>query len=181
MSSLSEEKKIEIINKIRDSITDNENIYLLCDSLEDIIKNNKHSYNIQLVVSSLLNYIDKLQKELDKYKRLAEANLKDSQEFQENMCNHRCIKNNEVLELKEEIVELQKENAKLRNTNEILYETGKQNAIQELLNENWVSKNKIRAEIKELEEMEVYGVLFETGVNFAIRVLKELLGGDRDE
>lgn len=52
------------------------------------------------------NYIEKLQKrvdELDKYKRLAEANLKDSQEFQDNMCNHRCIKNNEVLELKEEI------------------------------------------------------------------------------
>lgn len=40
---------------------------------------------------------------IDKYKRLAEANLKDSQEFQDNMCNHRCIKNNEVLELKEEL------------------------------------------------------------------------------
>lgn len=61
---MSEEKAIEIINKIRDSITDNENIYLLCDSLEDIIKNNKQSYDIQLIVSSLLNYIDELQKEI---------------------------------------------------------------------------------------------------------------------
>ena len=60
---MSGEEKIEIINKIRDSITDNESVYLLCDSLENIIKNNNQSYDIQLIVSGLLNYIEKLQKE----------------------------------------------------------------------------------------------------------------------
>lgn len=55
------------------------------------------------VWKGVLDYIDKLQEEIEKYKRLAEANLKDVQEFQDNMCNHRCIKNNEVLELKAEI------------------------------------------------------------------------------
>ena len=49
-----------------------------------------------------VNLITKLQEENKKYKRLAEANLKDSEEFKDNMCNHRCIKNNEILELQEE-------------------------------------------------------------------------------
>lgn len=38
-------------------------------------------------------YISDLKKalsELEKYKRLAEANLKDSEEFEKNMCEHRC-------------------------------------------------------------------------------------------
>ena len=100
-----EEKQIEIINKIRDSITNNENIYLLCDSLEDIIKNNKQSYDIQIVVNSLLNYIDKLQKENEKLK-----------EENEKLKNYEYIKAllQQADDLKERINELQKENYKLK-------------------------------------------------------------------
>lgn len=42
-------------------------------------------------------------KELEKYKRLAKANLKDADDFKNNMCEHRCIKYNEILELKSEL------------------------------------------------------------------------------
>lgn len=57
----------EIINNIRASITYNENIYLLCDSLEDIIKNNNKQYDIQLIVTGLL---DLYNKEKEKNKEL---------------------------------------------------------------------------------------------------------------
>ena len=79
---------------------------LYCLREEDFDKTKVDDSYIQAVIKAgkeNKKLIDKLQKELDKYKRLAEANLKDSQEFQDNMCNHRCIKNNEVLELKEEL------------------------------------------------------------------------------
>lgn len=39
--------------------------------------------------------------ELERYKRLAEANLKDSEEFQNNLCEHRCILKSELQELQE--------------------------------------------------------------------------------
>ena len=80
------------------------------------------------------------------------------------------------------IDKLQKENEELQKCLEAeeKYSEGLNRDIKSLLsiepNTNYISKDKIRTKIKELEEMEVYGVLFETGVNFAIRVLKELLG-----
>ena len=56
----------------------------------------------------------------EKEKRLAETNLKDSEEFQDNMCKHRCILNSKVEELESELEkekeknkELEKENKKL--------------------------------------------------------------------
>lgn len=48
-------------------------------------------------------YIEKLQKENEKYKRLSEMNLKNAEEFKNNMCEHRCL-------LKSENEKLQKEN-----------------------------------------------------------------------
>lgn len=69
----------------------------------------------------ILNLIKTQQKELERYKRLAEMNLKDSEEFKENMCEHRCILNNQIMELTEELNNLkeiekahQEENEKLR-------------------------------------------------------------------
>ena len=49
----------EIIQEIRDNITDNEGKYMLCDALEDIIKNNNKKYDIQIIVSGLLDLYNK--------------------------------------------------------------------------------------------------------------------------
>ena len=55
----------EIIQEIRDNITDNEGKYMLCDALEDIIKNNNKKYDIQIIVSGLLD-LYKAEKEKNK-------------------------------------------------------------------------------------------------------------------
>lgn len=66
-------------------------------------------------IETLLQYIDQLEKkvkELEKYKRLAKANLSDSEEFKNNMCNHRCLLKTELYnsipkeKVKEKIEEL---------------------------------------------------------------------------
>lgn len=61
-NNMSEE---EIIQEIRDNITDNEGKYMLCDALEDIIKNNNKKYDIQIIVSGLLD-LYKAEKEKNK-------------------------------------------------------------------------------------------------------------------
>lgn len=58
----------------------------------------------------ILNLIEKLQKENEKYKRLAKINLKNVEEFKDNMCNHRCLLKNENKELKARLDELSKNN-----------------------------------------------------------------------
>ncbi len=50
-----------------------------------------------------VNLIEKLQKENEKYKRLSEMNLKNAEEFKNNMCEHRCLLKSENKELKEKI------------------------------------------------------------------------------
>ena len=42
-------------------------------------------------MEKILNLLEKQQKELGMYKRIAEMNLKDSEEFKNEMCNHRCV------------------------------------------------------------------------------------------
>jgi len=51
----------------------------------------------------------------EKEKRLAETNLKDSEEFQDNMCNHRCILNSKVEELEEELEKEKEKNKEYKN------------------------------------------------------------------
>ncbi len=46
-----------------------------------------------------------LRKENEKYKRIAEMNLKNAEEFKDNMCEHRCLLKSENEELKEKIRE----------------------------------------------------------------------------
>lgn len=67
--------------------------------------NIKHSDGLEEAIETLLTAYEK-------EKRLAEANLKDSEEFQDNMCNHRCILNSKVEELEEEL-EKEKEKNKI--------------------------------------------------------------------
>ena len=50
-----------------------------------------------------LNLIEKLQKENEKYKRLAKINLENAEEFKDNMCEHRCLLKSENEELKEDL------------------------------------------------------------------------------
>ncbi len=49
-------------------------------------------------IETILNLIDKQQKETEKYKRIAEMNLKDGEEFKNEMCEHRCILKSELEE-----------------------------------------------------------------------------------
>lgn len=47
--------------------------------------------------------IENILADRERYKRLAEQNLKDSEEFKNNMCNHRCIRYTETLELQAKV------------------------------------------------------------------------------
>ena len=110
-------------------------------------------------IEAVLNYIEKLQKE---NKELKEKNT---------------ILGGNKTGLKLAIQELKEENKQLRDSNKQLYEMGKQRAIQEILNENWVNKDKIRELIKELEKSENVGIsdIYEIKKEFAIEILKGLL------
>ena len=48
-----------------------------------------------------INDLEIALQELEKYKRLAEINLKDSEEFKNNICEHRCVLKSELQELEE--------------------------------------------------------------------------------
>lgn len=111
---------IKLVDRI---LKDDKNWQKIYDEQEENIreKNNK--------ICELEFIIENQQKELEHYKRLAEMNLKDSEEFKENMCEHRCILNNQIMELTEELNNLkeiekthQKENGKLRVEFEKVYE-----------------------------------------------------------
>ena len=61
-------------------------------------------------LETILNLIEKLQKENEKYKRLSKMNLKNAEEFKDNMCEHRCLLKSENSELKARLDELSKNN-----------------------------------------------------------------------
>ena len=42
-------------------------------------------------IQMVLDLLEKKNKELEMYKRIAEMNLKDGEEFKNEMCNHRCV------------------------------------------------------------------------------------------
>ena len=76
------------------------------DVRQDLCPNKEECENLEI----LLNLIEKLQKENEKYKRLAEINLKNAEEFKDNMCEHRCLLKSENEELKARLDELSKNN-----------------------------------------------------------------------
>ena len=105
------------------------NIIALKQRAEEMLKDDysrkigdEEIYTIICEWEKTFDLYDKEKEEKERYKRLAEANLKDGEEFRKNECEHRCIKNNEVLELKEELNK-EKEKTKIvrnkiRNTKE---------------------------------------------------------------
>ena len=88
-------------------------------------------YNIESA-RTILNLIEKQSKEIEelkednqRYKRIASQKLDDIEEFRKNECEHRCIRNAEVLELKEYYQENYTPNdkikAKIEECRKILY------------------------------------------------------------
>lgn len=129
----------------------------------------------------LLNLIEKLQKENEKYKRLSEMNLKNAEEFKNNMCEHRCL-------LKSENEELQRENEELKKfiTEGITVapHSPYKNYRLDFLRENFVSKKKIKDKIEELKntplkikENDKYYYETDAYNKIVVQVLQELLEG----
>ena len=58
--------------------------------------------------------IESLKKSLERYKRLAEANLTKRDEFMDNMCKHRCILKSKLQELKENSIPTKKIEDKIK-------------------------------------------------------------------
>lgn len=83
----------EAIKQLKDLIKDRESFLVGFDDEYD----NVFKKDIQ-AIETVLN-------QLEQYKRLAEMNLKDAEEFQNNMCEHRCILYNEKEELKADLYE----------------------------------------------------------------------------
>lgn len=135
------------------------------------IRNN--SWTTKYIMSSdsknaevLLNLIEKLQKENEKYKRLSEMNLKNAEEFKNNMCEHRCL-------LKSENEELQKENEELKRLHI------QDNKHLDFIMQHCIPVQKVKDKIEELKRLEFNNDLVtqSTANLTTICILQELLEG----
>ena len=129
----------------------------------------------QAIERVLLDY-KRVLKENEKYKRLSEMNLKNAEEFKNNMCEHRCL-------LKSENEELQRENEELKKfiTEGITvapHSTYK-NYRLDFLRENFVSKKKIKNKIEELSKTKSDLATY-IAVSERIRALQEILDESED-
>lgn len=108
---------------------------------------------------------------LDLYNKVKEENKELSEELTERIC-----KNVEAEVFEEMRLELKQEKEKNKELREELDRQINTRIInEEFIEKNYISKDKIREEIKELENMKVGGETFVTSVNFARKILKELL------
>ena len=139
-----EKKVIEILENVKSTYGDLDSL----DELEtDFILDIKE-YKALLIGLDLL---EKQRKELEMYKRIAEMDLKDGEEFKNEMCNHRCV-------------------------------------LKSDLEENYISKDKIRKNIKELNDNRPYLSKFddwkekeytnEDVTNKCVEILEDLLGDE---
>lgn len=150
-------------------------------------------YRILTTVCKALDLAEKLQKENEKYKRLSEMNLKNAEEFKNNMCEHRCLLKSENKELKEYIAiapNLDEMTAtKYRNIRQDAYIQGRaeeQQKAEQIIHENYISKQKIKDKIEELNQYykkEIYPILYQWSdvtitehYDEMIELLQELLG-----
>ena len=111
----------------------------------------------------ILSDYKRILKENEKYKRLAEMNLKNAEEFKDNMCEHRCLLKNENEELKQEneqlrteVNSLKKENDKLKfeERSRIIGKYGYveiHDVINRVLSNDYISVKKVKNMIKEKE------------------------------
>lgn len=121
------------------------------DFLINLIENQqKELNNLKEIEKSHKEENGKLRVELEKYKRLAEMNLKDAEEFQKNMCEHRCILYNEIEELKTELFEEKEKNKELEEHQKQFLDgeliTAKQGKFfEKMIKENYIRKDKLKA------------------------------------
>ena len=66
-------------------------------------KNHINNTKERNALYNILSDYKRVLKENEKYKRLAEMNLKNAEEFKENMCDHRCLLKSENEELKNKL------------------------------------------------------------------------------
>lgn len=136
-----------------------EDIILLKDFTEgnfkrDKLENYKGSYkmgyfyykDIQQALEHILSDYKRALKENEKYKRIAEINLKDAEEFKNNMCEHRCL-------LKSENEILQKENKELKESNEILNDAYWNECITKQTIKDKIEKINDESHAEELEDI----------------------------
>lgn len=150
-----EKKAIEILTswynynkKNRNKLLEADKIIKVQETILNLIeKQQTELNNLKEIEKEHQEENGKLRVELEKYKRLAEMNLKDAEEFQENMCEHRCILYNEIEELKTELFEEKEKNKKLEKENK---ELQKYEEVYKLLSyalNNYISKDKIKEKI----------------------------------
>lgn len=125
---------------------------------------NQQYYIIKKEIEHYKEYIEKLQKENEKYKRLSEINLKNAEEFKDNMCEHRCLLKSENEELKKFITE----------GITVVPHSPYENYRLDFLRENFVSKKKIKNKIEELSKTKG-DLATHIAVSERIRALQEIL------
>lgn len=137
---------------------------------------NQQYYIIKKEIEHYKEYIEKLQKENEKYKRLSEMNLKNAEEFKDNMCEHRCL-------LKSENKELQRENEELKKFITegitVVPHSPYKNYRLDFLRENFVLKKKIKNKIEELSKTKG-DLATHIAVSERIRALQEILEESED-
>ena len=87
------------LEEAKKMLTDDNKTYRLNKLLNDTL-------NIES--SKYYQALETVLQELERYKQLAEAKLRDSKEFQDNMCEHRCILKSELQEIKENSIPKEK-------------------------------------------------------------------------
>lgn len=136
------------INLVDEQIKDNEGWKKYCEEIEEE-QTEMSNKNCELEFE-----VEKLQKENEKYKRLSEMNLKNAEEFKNNMCEHRCLLKSENEELKKFITE----------GITVAPHSPYKNYRLDFLRENFVSKKKIKDKIEELNQYykkEIYPILYQ--------------------
>lgn len=113
----------------------------------------------------------KLRVELEQYKRLAEMNLKDAENFKKNMCQHRCILYNEIEELKTELFEEKEKNKELFEQNQIYALEGDKINLERHIKNNYIRKDKVQEKIKEYDGLKI---IDKQAYEEQIKPLKEL-------
>lgn len=117
-----------------------------------------------------------LEEAIKTLREIQESNRSWLKETKEENCEKMYLRDIEAIEtVLKELERLQEENSKLERANKTYI-----NSIQSItpvLLEDYIAKDKIREEIKELQNMKIDGEVFITSKNFAIKTLQELLEG----
>lgn len=131
-----------------------EDIKILKEKLKqwEPYKNIEFPTEIEKEISIENKALENILADREEWKRLAGQNLKNSEEFKNNMCEHRCIKNNEILELQakankyDALVEKMKEKLKeLKENDSEIYDTDSEDLV--------IAKYETRAMIDTLQEL----------------------------